>query len=158
MSLLCPTVYRLHIWFPNPSTSDVKIGSLVADVLRPHIPHISELKLHEYDAHTHEQRPNVDFCKSIDICVLLHLEWLELSHPVVVTQLVIQALMTFPDLYHLSLNFSIPAEDRASMEASELSPGFFKLRELRLTASYEDVALFLQATDPVDLERLDIIR
>ncbi|KAL1945319.1 hypothetical protein VTO73DRAFT_2170 [Trametes versicolor] len=159
MSLLCPTVDSLIAWFPDPSISNDKIGKILADVLRPHLPHIFDLELWEYNTPAHGSRPYLRLgYESIDMCMLTHLESLKLDHPVLMSQPVIQALLTFPDLYHLSLSFSILTDDRTSMRASKMTPGFLKLRELCLNASYEDIAVFLEATDPAGLEKLRIRR
>lgn len=157
ISLLAPSVDSLNVGLPIPSGNG-RAGTLLADTVRPHLSHVKTLELNEYVTPGPGPRRSIAMPKCIDFCVLTHLESLDVVHPVIARRSMIQALMTFPNLYSLHLVFELCWDERHSLEASTFPLGFFELRELDLTASYDDLALFLEVTNPPRLDMLALAR
>lgn len=157
ISLLAPTVHNLNLVIPHAS-ADARTSSLLAHTVRPHLCHVRTLVLNEYFAEGSGPRRGITIPKLIDVCALTHLESLEVVHPVIAKRTLIQALITFPNLRFLCLAFEFCRDERNSLEASAFPQGFFELRHLDLTASYGDLALFLEVTNPPRLETLALGR
>lgn len=155
--LLAPTVHNLNLVIPHAS-ADARTSRLLADTVRPYLCHVRTLVLNEYFAEGSGPRRGITIPKLIDVCALTHLESLEIVHPVVAWRTMIQALITFPNLRFLCLAFEFCRDERNSLEASAFPQGFFELRHLDLTASYSDLALFLEVTNPPRLETLALGR
>ncbi|OJT07881.1 hypothetical protein TRAPUB_1231 [Trametes pubescens] len=157
MSLLAPTVHNLNVYLPLPS-ANARAANLLTDTLRPHLSHVKTLVINEYAPNASGPRRGISIPKSIDICALTHLEYLDVVYPVIVRRPMLQAFMTFPNLRFLCLTFEFCENERASLAATNFAPGFFELRSLDLTASYNDLALFLEVTNPPQFETLVLAR
>ncbi|EIW54027.1 uncharacterized protein TRAVEDRAFT_74323 [Trametes versicolor FP-101664 SS1] len=157
MSLLGPTVYNVNLYIPLPSVN-ARDSNLLVDTFRPHLSHIKTLVIYEYVPNASGPRRGINIPKSIDVCALTHLESLDVVYPVIARRSMIQALMGFPNLRFLCLSFEFCADERTSLQATKFEPGFFELRHMDLTASYDDLALFLEMTNPPQLETLALAR
>ncbi|OJT13787.1 hypothetical protein TRAPUB_9634 [Trametes pubescens] len=140
---------------PGPSPPPMPPGQngddMCIDIIEPYLIHIKDLTLSD-------NMPRTEMPGKIDICVLTHLRCVRIFTPVFATLPAIQLLMGFPDLRELLLNFEFSADTQAALAGTGLAPGFFELHELNLSASFEDIAIFLDATEPVGLESLTLAR
>ncbi|KAI0827698.1 hypothetical protein BC628DRAFT_1318080 [Trametes gibbosa] len=159
MVMLGRTVSSLHLVIPRRSGGEFRAPDTLLDMVRPHLSHVTSLTIQETVVHqNHHFQTASLITTSIDFCSLTHLRTLSIVHKVYATPYVVQSLMDFPSLHRLSLTFEFLAEERATVAATKFAPGFFELQHLELTATYEDVAHFLEASEPAGIKTMAITR
>ncbi|KAI0644951.1 hypothetical protein C8Q79DRAFT_1001572 [Trametes meyenii] len=132
LMLLGPALTHLDVSLSTGSHSPRNNLNLIADLVRPYLPHLKGLSWYEYDV-ARSQAPG-----KIDVSALSNLHEVQIRHKVSATRSMLVSFMAFPQLRKLDLDFRFTPEDRAAVAEAKLEPGFFDLKELHLCASFDD--------------------